>query len=120
MNAPLPDLVVVAETSLTEAKRLAELLASRDIRAWIGGEDCCASGGCGPKAAILVGRSDVVKVAEVMRSAWLEAVERENPEAAARILRADEAIEGDPPCPACGHLGPLVGGACGDCGLQLE
>jgi hypothetical protein len=28
--------------------------------------------------------------------------------------------DGEPPCPACGTVGPLVSGACGDCGLQLE
>ena len=26
----------------------------------------------------------------------------------------------EPPCPACGFVGPLQAGACGDCGLQLE
>jgi hypothetical protein len=26
----------------------------------------------------------------------------------------------EPPCPACGTAAPLVGGACSDCGLQLE
>jgi hypothetical protein len=47
----------------------------------------------------------------------------------AEIMRADwRAIAGDAPavdlagdaCPACGCTQPLVGGACRDCGLQLE
>jgi hypothetical protein len=28
--------------------------------------------------------------------------------------------DGELPCPACGHVGALVDGACADCGLQLE
>jgi hypothetical protein len=41
------------------------------------------------------------------------------PERLTAVVEA-AAGEGDPPCPACGTVAPLVAGACSDCGLQLE
>lgn len=116
-----PELIVVAEGTLAEAKRLAERCRVLDIGAWIGGQECCSGGGCGPKAALLVGPLDAPRVAELLRRDWLDAVERESPGSASRLaqLHAGE-LEEEPPCPACGTAGPLVAGACGDCGLQLE
>jgi hypothetical protein len=115
------DLVVAAEGSLADTRRLAERCAALDIAVWIGGQECCSGGGCGPKAALLVAPADAIRVAELMRREWLDAVERESPGAAAVMAKLHEdAVEGELPCPACGHTGPTVRGACGDCGLQLE
>ncbi len=115
------DLVVAVEGSLAETKRLADRCEALGITTWLGGQECCSKGGCGPKAALMVRPADAVKVAALLRQDWLDAVERESPGSAARLaaLHTDDA-EGEPPCPACGTAGPLVAGACGDCGLQLE
>lgn len=115
-----PELVVVVEASLTETQRLAERCAANDIATWIGGQECCTSGGCGPKAALMVQPQDAPKVAALLRGDWLAAVERERPGMAAALLRLEQEVDGDPACPACGTVGPLQAGACGDCGLQLE
>jgi hypothetical protein len=53
-----------------------------------------------------------------MRGDWLASLEREGiapPVAAASPVTSDE-----PPCPACGSTAGLDGGACIECGLQLE
>jgi hypothetical protein len=55
-----------------------------------------------------------------MRREWSELVEREGTAAAEVPLGVELETEGDMPCPACGTAAPLVGGACSDCGLQLE
>lgn len=116
------DLVVVSEGSLADTKRLADRVRALDIATWIGGQECCSKGGCGPKAALMVGPDDVPKVAALLRDDWVAALERESPGSAERLARlhGPEATDGELPCPACGTAGPLVSGACGDCGLQLE
>lgn len=117
-----PDLVVVSEGSLADTKRLADRVRALDIATWVGGQECCSKGGCGPKAALMVGRDDAPKVAALLRDDWVAALERESPGSAERLARlhGEESTDGELPCPACGTVGPLVSGACGDCGLQLE
>lgn len=123
LDTPRPtDLVVVLEGTLADTKRLADRVRALDIATWIGGQECCTKGGCGPKAALMVGRDDAPKVAALLRDDWLEALERESPGSAERLARlhGQETTDGELPCPACGTVGPLVSGACSDCGLQLE
>jgi hypothetical protein len=50
-------------------------------------------------------------VAEILRGDWRQMLEREGAQSVD--------LSGDA-CPACGSTAPLVAGACGDCGLQLE
>ena len=52
-----------------------------------------------------------------MRSDWRDDLAREGL-APVAVSVAEDAEH--PPCPACGTAAPLVGGACSDCGLQLE
>lgn len=47
-----------------------------------------------------------------MRGDWRAAIARESG-------ATEVNLDGDA-CPACGCTLPLVGGACADCGLQLE
>lgn len=49
-----------------------------------------------------------------MQREWLGLVEQEG-----TLEQISEGRSGEPRCPACGFQGPLVDGACGDCGLQL-
>jgi hypothetical protein len=53
----------------------------------------------------------VPKLAALLRGDWDAALEAEG---AAPVDLSGEA------CPCCGGTSPLVAGACGDCGLQLE
>jgi hypothetical protein len=58
-------------------------------------------------------------IGALLRREWAEMLEREGTGQAVGI--GVEAAEGEePPCPACGTAAPLVEGACGECGLQLE
>ena len=113
--------MVAVEGTLADTKRLADRCAALAIPAWIGGQACCSGGGCGPKAALLVAPADVPKVTHLLREDWFAALDRESPGVSAQLAKLhEEAHEGDLPCPACGHVGALVAGACGDCELQLE
>src|SRR5215208_7036456 len=82
---------------------------------------------CGTRTHLLVEEDDVPRVAEVMRSDWHDSLVREGlaPMVATSHADADADPDGDadpdaePPCPACGHAGPLADGACADCGLVV-
>jgi hypothetical protein len=117
------ELMAVAQGSLTDVKRQVELCLEAGIPARAGREAAgCAAGGCQPKAQLMVRPEDAEQVVRLLQRAWLDAAHREgtlDEEYLAKLRAAHAADSDDPPCPACGHVGPLVGGACGDCGLQL-
>ena len=117
------EVVPVFEASLRDARRLVARCLEQDIPAAIGRNACCSSGGCTPKAQVLVRRDDVARVRTLVQGDWLEAAAREGtiaPEWLAQQRAAVVGPDGYPPCPACGTAAPLVDGACSDCGLQLE
>jgi hypothetical protein len=123
-NAPL---VPAFESNMAQARELERQLMSNGIAAALmkpETKSCCGSGGCGcgSKLQVVVREEDVAKVAELMRSEWLEALRREGTvELMAKPTSQEGAEEQALQCPACGFVGPLAeGGACGDCGLQLE
>lgn len=119
---PENELVVVVEASIPEARKLVARCTDAGIGAVLGGKECCSSGGCAPKAAVLVPRGDVPRVHEMLQNDWHESVAREggvDHELLARVRAAAADPSGEPHCPACGFVGPLVRGACADCGLQL-
>lgn len=121
-------LVPYFEGPLAQMRELERQLTAQDIEVELAKpppKACCAGGcGCGAKLQLLVHEEDVPKVANLMRAEWLAAVERDT----GALVKlgtppaegAEGAAEGEPPCPACGFVGPLQAGACGDCGLQLE
>lgn len=117
-------LVPAAEGSTQQAKELERELLAHDIPVQVARpppKGCCGSGcGCGAKLQLLVREEDVPRVAQLMHSEWIEAVRREGTVNEGLVQLGVEAKEGEPPCPACGFVGALVEGACGDCGLQLE
>lgn len=121
------DFVPFLEGSLQQVRELERQLLEQDIEVQLAkppAKACCGGKcGCGSKMQLLIRPDDAQRVAEVMRSEWLEAVRREGTLDALVPLGTPAAAEGEagePPCPACGFVGPLVEGACGDCGLQLE
>lgn len=119
---PANDLVVVVEANIPEARRLLERCTAAGISATLGGKECCGSGGCSPKAAVMVPRSDVPKVQALLDEEWQAALERESGvdrELLAKVRAAAADPSGGPHCPACGHVGELVAGSCADCGLRL-
>ena len=120
------ELVPCAEVSLTDARRLVEAFLGADVPALVHRE-ACAKVGCTPKFQVLVRPEDGPRSAALLQQGWLETVRREGlvpVGATSRFLPAAQSgaseEEGEPPCPACGTAAPLVAGACGDCGLQLE
>jgi hypothetical protein len=121
-NGPL---VPAFESNVAQARELERQLMSNGIAAALmkpEPKSCCGSGGCGcgSKLQVVVREEDVAKVAELMRSEWLEALRREGTVELMSKPSLQEAIEEALQCPACGFVGPLTEGACGDCGLQLE
>jgi hypothetical protein len=116
------ELMAVSQGSLTDVKRQVEQCLEQGIPARAGREGGCASGSCQPKAQLMVRREDAEAVVRLLQHEWLEAARREGtlePEYLEKLRAAHATAGDDPPCPACGHVGPLVGGACADCGLQL-
>lgn len=116
------ELVAVSQGTLTDVKRQVEQLVEQGIPARAGADAGCASGGCKPKAQLMVRREDLERVVVLLQRDWLDAARREgtlDEEYLSKLRAAHATAADDPPCPACGHVGPLVAGACADCGLQL-
>jgi hypothetical protein len=123
-----------AKGSLRDGKALVEQLLARGVPAAVSRpDDCCSGGSCGPKFEVLVREEDLLRIAQLQHRRWQEDLAREGlvPAAAASATATasasaaapsapSEEAEGEPPCPACGTVGPLLHGACTDCGLQLE
>jgi len=114
------ELVPCAEMALADARRLVDACLDADVPALVHRE-ACAKVGCTPKFQVLVRPEDGPRVASLLQERWLDSIRREGTladGASAFALPATE--DGEPPCPACGTVAPLVAGACADCGLQLE
>ena len=112
-------LVPCLSGSLPEMKAIRERCLAAGIPVMLG----CPSPGqsCGTRTHLLVEEDDVPRVAEVLRGDWRDALIREGlspADVASAPPIADDSDE-EPPCPACGHAGPLVEGACADCGLVV-
>lgn len=119
------ELVPFGEATVAQAREMERKLLDGDIPVALAKpppKACCAGGcGCGSKVQLLVREEDLPRVTQLLHSEWLEALEREGtmtPEVLVRLQVAK--TDGEPPCPACGHVGALKEGACADCGLQLE
>lgn len=101
-----------------EAKELLAACLDGDIPALLDRGPCCGSAGCGcaPKLELLVRPDDVPRVAQLLQARWDGMLAREGTlEGAAEAAAQPE----EPPCPACGHVGPLQESACAECGLHL-
>jgi hypothetical protein len=117
------ELVPYFEGPLAQMRELERQLTEREIEVELAKpppKQCCGVGcGCSSKLQLLVRKEDVPRVAQLMHAEWVAAVEREG--TGGLVSLGTPVAEGaEPPCPACGFVGPLQAGACGDCGLQLE
>ncbi|MFO0601013.1 MAG: hypothetical protein U0228_37235 [Myxococcaceae bacterium] len=123
MTDATAELVPCFEGPLAQMRELERQLTAQDIEVELAkppAKACCGgSCGCSSKLQLLVHKEDLQKVAQLMQQEWLDAVEREGKGGLVQL--GTPVAEGqEPPCPACGFVGALVEGACGDCGLQLE
>jgi hypothetical protein len=114
------ELVPCLQAAFNEAKEVRDACLAAEIPVLLDRGDCCGQGGCGcaPKLQLLARAEDLPRVRDLLHDRWRELAVREgtvDEDAPAVPTLGDE-----PPCPACGTAAPLVGGACVDCGLQLE
>jgi hypothetical protein len=118
-DAPLEPCV---EGGLLEMKELVNACLDAGIPAIVGA-DACESGSCAPKARLVVRAEDLERTRILLRERWLASVESLGVGFASPAVQDPERGapgEDELKCPACGTAGPLVDGACSDCGLQLE
>jgi hypothetical protein len=115
------ELVACAQAGLLDAKELRDACLAAEIPVVLDRGDCCGKGGCGcaPKLQLLAREEDVPRVAHLVHERWRAMAMREGTVDLDHPSVAPSP-SGDPPCPACGSVAPLVAGACADCGLQLE
>ena len=117
------ELVLCLQASLGDAKEVRDACLQADIPVVLDRGGCCGKGGCGcaPKIDLLARSEDVPRVARLLQERWRALALREgtidarHPAVAAPAPASTDAVS----CPACGTIGPLASGACGDCGLQL-
>lgn len=130
--ASADELVPCVQAPLVEAKALRDACLEREIPVLLDRGACCGAGGCGcaPKLELLARPADAVRVISLLEERWRALAIREGTAAhdsdesagvdqtiAARVSQPSGA---ETACPACGCAAPLEGGACSDCGLQLE
>jgi hypothetical protein len=114
------ELVPCLQAPLTDAKELRSACLDADIPVLLDRASCCGKGGCGcaPKLELLAREEDVPRIARLLDDRWRALALREGTVDEDHPTVAP--VDGDAvACPACGTLGALVEGACGDCGLQL-
>jgi hypothetical protein len=122
------ELVTCLQAPIGEAKQLRDECLAADIPVLLDRGACCGSGGCGcaPKLELRARPEDLPRVTRLLQERWRQMMLREgtlSPDdlivPIMPIAAPPEAEGGDSPCPGCGTIAPLVGGACSDCGLQL-
>jgi hypothetical protein len=119
--AELADAEVVpcVSAGIADIKEILDACLTAGIPAILDRQDACDSHGhpCAPRFDLCVRPDDLPKVMAMMHARWQNLLDHEGtlPADAGPLPECD-----DPPCPACGAPGPLEGGACKECGLQLE
>ena len=81
----------------------------------LGGFDALAPGAL--KVGVMVAEEDVGRAADVLRKQFEALLKKEG--SGALVAEAIDLSQSEITCPACGHKGALVDGACADCGLFL-
>lgn len=69
------------------------------------------------KVGVIVAESDLPRVGDIMKRRFEDLVKKEG--VGSFNVTAIDLSAAEVECPACGHKGPLVDGACGDCELFL-
>ena len=117
------DVVACMQAPIADMKEIRAACLDADIPVLLGREDaCCAKGGgcgCAPKLQLLARAEDAPRIARLLQERWRAMAIAEGTVDDDHPAVAPPAGD-EPPCPACGTAAPLAGGACVDCGLQLE
>lgn len=113
------EVVPALQLGLAEAKEVQAACLASGVPAVLGKDDYCTKG-CSPKVLVLIRADDVDAVRAIVTHKWRALVESVG-ETGARYVGVgiEVAEDAEPPCPACGHQGPLADGACAECGLTL-
>jgi hypothetical protein len=112
------EVVPCISAGITDIKEVFEACLAADIPAVLDRQDECGHGhACATRIDLCVRPEDLPKVMTMMQVRWQSLLEQEGTLEPAGDAATDEEQQ---PCPACGAPGPLVEGACKDCGLQLE
>jgi hypothetical protein len=120
------ELIPYREGPISAVKEFERECLSRDIPVLLAKappKECCKAGGCGcgGRIQLCAREEDIPRIEEFFRAQWLAHAKETVGEGLVQLKAPVEPAEGEePPCPACGHVGPLQEGACADCGLQLE
>ena len=128
------DVIPCMQLGMAEAKALRDSCLSAGFPVALGRDDHCTKG-CSPKVLLLARPDDLPRLGKLLRDSWLDMLRAEGQSDEQAIAFFEAAMMGgkpaseaapeaaatdsEPPCPACGHVGPLVDGCCGDCGLAL-
>jgi hypothetical protein len=113
------EVVPCVSAGIADAKEVLEACLSAGIPAILDRQEACNEPGhaCAAHIDLCVRPDDLPKVMAVLHARWQNLLDQEG-------TLPDEIAAGpdsdDPPCPACGSAGPLVEGACKECGLHLE
>jgi hypothetical protein len=113
------DVVPALQLALAEAKQVQAACLAEGVPAILGKDDHCDKG-CAPKVLLLIRPDDARALQAILARKWqalLESVEGEGARSVGVGIEVGD--DAEPPCPACGHQGPLDEGACSECGLQL-
>ncbi len=113
------EVVPCVSAGISDIKEIFEACLAADIPAVLDRQEGCGAHGhpCAPRIDLCVRPDDLPKVMAMMHARWQSLLDQEGTLAEAGCGGAEC---DDPPCPACGAPGPLEGGACKECGLQLE
>jgi hypothetical protein len=121
------EVVTCLTAAIPDAKEVLAACLEEEIPALLDRGECCSKAGCGcaPKLDLLVRPEDVPRVARLLQRRWHGMLSREGtvetwgPAEPTAGANAEPTSDAEPPCPACGHSGPLADGACAGCGLHL-
>jgi hypothetical protein len=113
------EVVPCISLGIAEIKEVFDACLEAGIPAILDRQEACKDQGhsCAPKIDLCVRPDDLPKLMAILHARWQSLLDQEGTLVDRTAVPAE--CE-DPPCPACGTVGPLLDGACKECGLQLE
>jgi hypothetical protein len=122
------EVVPCVSAGISDIKEALDACLAANIPAVLDRQESCGPGhSCEPRIDLCVRPEDLPKVMRMMHARWRSLLDQEG--TLEEMMLAERTMDAspeapaendDPPCPACGAPGPLVQGACKECGLQLE
>lgn len=105
---------------LNMARELEKRFQAEEIVCFIDAEEAegAVLGAAAMHYFLVVDKEDAERVGAVLKQDYQAMIEREG--VGEFNTEAVDLEESEVSCPACGHKGALVDGACGDCGLFLD